>query len=95
MPTFNDYEERNGSIVVNGKTYAFTGKATRTNRVFDGSVHYADENGNYYDEWCCNAVDWSGAFHVVYWLFIQVKGSEVESDDLPWNDCPQVRVIFQ
>ena len=95
MPTFHEYMDRNGSIECNSKVYAFTSKASRTDRVFEGSIHSAEHNGSYFDEWWCPAIDFKGNIHNVYWLFVQINGSEIPTDELPWNDNEYVRIIFQ
>ena len=94
MPTFHELSELNGSVLCNGREYAFCSKAMRSDRVFDGSVHGAELGTSYYDEWFCIALDWCGKLYTVSWLFVQIKGQEVPIVDLPWFDGEHIRVIF-
>lgn len=80
-----ELDYRFGSYELDGKTYYASRQMERTNRVFPGWFGDASEGNEYADEWSAPGYDEQGNKVEIYMVFTQIKGEEMEDDNLDWT----------
>ena len=68
-----------------GKKYTAKEEMQQTNRVFPGWYGDAEEGDSYTDEWSADGYDEDGNEVCIIMRFEQVRGEELEPDQLNWN----------
>lgn len=84
----SNLEREFGSYEFEGKTYYATRQMEYTDRVFPGSWHDAEEGETYIQEWSAPGYDEEGNDVEIFMAFEQVKGEEVEGENLDWLQEP-------
>lgn len=82
---FNDLRKKFGGFVYEGKVFCASEHMHPSDRVFDGCILDAKDGDEYIDEWCAFGFDIKGNRVVLYMTFQQVKGQEVEPENLNWS----------
>lgn len=92
---YEEFKQKFGTVLFEGKVYWLTAVADFSNRQFTGSWFDAQECDEYTAEFSAKAVDAEGNEHWVYWQFDTVKGNERPLDGYPWGDEHITRVVPQ
>lgn len=74
-----------GGYVYQGRVYCATRQMTLSNRFFPGSMHHVGEGEEYLEEWSAPGYDTKGKKVELFMHFRQIKGQEVEPENLNWS----------
>lgn len=84
----SNLEREFGSYEFEGKTYYAARQMEYTNRVFPGCYNDAKDGDEYTSEWSTPGYDENGNRVEIYMEFEEVKGEEVEPENLDWSFEP-------
>lgn len=82
---FHGLRKQFGGYVYQGCVYCATRQMTLSNRFFPGSIHHAGDGEEYLEEWSAPGYDTKGKKVELFMRFRQVKGQEVEPENLNWS----------
>lgn len=88
-----ELENKFGTVEFKGKTYWLKAQAEMTNRLMQNAYHEASEGEEYEFEMSSDATDEEGNEYVVYWVFEDIKGEEIELDMYDYSDVDRVEQI--
>lgn len=73
------------TYTLNGISYS-ANEAYLTGRNSEHDANHAKNGEQYTAEWAADAKDETGNDYTITWHFTQIKGSEEDADNLPWDD---------
>lgn len=83
-----------GSYDFEGKTYYAARQMELTNRLFDGCYNDAEEGEEYISEYSAPGYDENGNPVEIFMTFTQVKGEEIDPENLNWfQDSDRVEAL--
>ena len=82
---FNDLRKKFGGYVFEGKVFCGVENMYPSNRLFDGCYSQVEDGEEYVEEWTALGYDIKGNRVQLYMQFKQVKGQEVEPENLNWS----------
>nr|DAG15724.1 MAG TPA: hypothetical protein [Caudoviricetes sp.] len=82
---FHGLLKRFGGYVYEGKVYCATRQMELSNRYFPGCYQDAEDGMEYLEEWSAPGYDTKGEKVELFMRFRQVKGQEVEPENLNWS----------
>ena len=84
-----------GDVTYNGEVYRLTGQAELTNALLPMNNYNDASEGESYDfQMSAPGIDKNGTEVIVYWIFSDIKGSEVELDSYDYGYVDHIVIGF-
>lgn len=82
---FHGLRKQFGGYVYQGRVYCATRQMELSNRYFPGCYQDAEDGMEYLEEWSAPGYDTKGKKVELFMRFRQIKGQEVEPENLNWS----------